>query len=59
MRNVTNEELSLIAGGCLVDYRIAHGITDPFAVTPAVMVEVDCITGKPVPSPTYSIEDIL
>lgn len=59
MRQITNEQLSLVAGGeCLVDFWTAHGITDPYVFTPAVMVPVDCVTGKPVLPKTFTLEDI-
>lgn len=51
MKQMTNEQLALVAGGCSVDYRVAYGITDPHVMTPAVMIPVDCITGKPIPIP--------
>ena len=59
MKQITNEQLSLVAGGeCLVDYRVAHGITDPRVFTPAVMVPVDCVTGEILPIKTYTYEEI-
>lgn len=60
MKQVSNEQLTLVAGGknCLVDFRIAQGITESYVFTPAVMVPVDCETGKPIPDKTFTLEDL-
>ncbi|HET9843645.1 MAG TPA: hypothetical protein VFP93_03195 [Gammaproteobacteria bacterium] len=60
MIQITNVELSIVSGGknCLVDFRVAHGITDPNVVCPAVMVPVDH-QGKPLPIETFRLEDLI